>query len=173
MFTDIISRSILILVTNKGLEKILSCDFQEKIKTNIYFIHFIVFLTSFTLVSFFDDSIDRIHLDYSTPNILLYSFLLYFLLVFVGKMEIIYTYPILFLCMIDVLVFKEVEKIDSNDKQKIDFFITVQQIIGYSILAIIALGVSIYYYKQRVEHKENFSHLLFFFGKFSCDRFVK
>ena len=58
---------------------------------------------------------------------------------------------------------------DDTNKKMIEIVDQILKILPMVILVILLIGFSMYFMKQRKDHKENFNVLTFIFGSKKCD----
>jgi Ca2+/Na+ antiporter len=174
-----------IILVAKYFDKMLSCDFQRFMETNILAKHVLAFISAFYVIVITEtdkENTDKTMFDYFVTTLSIY---LIFLLSTKAKAQ--YVFPMLLLLLIDQLLKvyvdtkenkakkekeqglpQEYQGENKNNLTEIDIISIIRKILGYSIIILIIVGFFSYYFRQRAEFGESFSTSKFILGTFKC-----
>ena len=160
--TDTLSNVVLWMIFGT-LVTMLNCDLQVSIRNNPIFLHVMAFTAIFFLFTLLDNDHTR-----SLPTACLQSLYVYVLFLMLIKSKIYFLIPIFILLMIDQAIKYEYNHRKKNGKKLWNQQV-VSNIITFTIIVLLILGVADYYKLQVKEYKSKFSWINFIFG-IGCKR---
>jgi len=143
---------------------LLSCDIQRVMTNNIYIKHIMALVTFFFLMSVVDkdNNID-------VGQTWLKTFLVYILFMLSIKNKILVSATIIVLLLVDQTIKVHMDyKQRNNDMRNMQQLQKIRSILFYILIIIILLGYISYYFRQKNEFKDKFSHFKLFFGTTEC-----
>ena len=166
-----------IILVAKYFDKMLSCDFQRFMETNILAKHAIAFISAFYVIVLTEtdkEDSDKSMLDYFLTTLVIYG-----IFVLSTKAKAQFVFPMLLLLLVDQLLKvymdirekkakKENKKEDNNSELSTSTLETIRSLLGYGIMGFITVGFLSYYFRQRAEFGANFSTSKFLLGTSKC-----
>ena len=166
-----------IILVAKYFDKMLSCDFQRFMETNILAKHAIAFISAFYVIVLTEtdkEDSDKSMLDYFLTTLVIYG-----IFVLSTKAKAQFVFPMLLLLLVDQLLKvymdirekkakKENKKEDNNSELSTSTLETIRSLLGYGIMGFITVGFLSYYFRQRSEFGANFSTSKFLLGTSKC-----
>jgi hypothetical protein len=166
-----------IILVAKYFDKMLSCDFQRFMETNILAKHAVAFISAFYVIVLTEtdkEDSDKSMWDYFMTTLVIYGI---FLLSTKAKAQ--FVFPMLLLLLVDQLLKvymdireKKAKKANKKEEDKSELSTstleTVRSLLGYGIFGFITVGFLSYYFRQRADFGANFSTSKFLLGTFKC-----
>lgn len=159
----------ILIVSANFLAEIFPCRIQYLLRSNMYVKHIFGLFTMIFFVVLSSGIKDK---DIFT--IVQISTLLYILFILISKSQIYTFYFILMLLCITYIIhiIKEKEKENKDEKndtlEKINNYEYIMYVLYILIIIITILGVILYMGEKKIEYKNSFNYITFFFGKPSC-----
>ena len=159
----------ILIVSANFLAEIFPCRIQYLLRSNMYVKHIFGLFTMIFFVVLSSGIKDK---DIFT--IVQISTLLYILFILISKSQIYTFYFILMLLCITYIIhiIKEKEKENKDEKndtlEKINNYEYIMYVLYILIIIITILGVILYMGEKKIEYKNSFKYITFFFGKPSC-----
>ena len=159
----------ILIVSANFLAEIFPCRIQYLLRSNMYVKHIFGLFTMIFFVVLSSGIKDK---DIFT--IVQISILLYILFILISKSQIYTFYFILMLLCITYIIhiIKEKEKENKDEKndtlEKINNYEYIMYVLYILIIIITILGVILYMGEKKIEYKNSFNYITFFFGKPSC-----
>ena len=142
---------------------IMSCGIQKLVLESIYVKHVIFFVLIYFAIGFVDSNTTDV------LSILLSAFVVYFLFMILMKSQKEYVLGAVVLLGGLYVMRKIRESYDPvTDSDKIGFIDTLSAMLTVLIFIVLILGFIIYFRRQYMEHKKDFSLNRFFFGTNKC-----
>ena len=168
---QVIKGSFLILLAVSGnfVAETLSCQTQKLLTGNMLVKQIVVFFSIYFVLGLLNDLTHPIENIKKTTAI-------YILYVMLTKMDIHFTFLtfiILGSCLIlinYISFYKNKKNKKDKDKKYIKILINMQNNILKLLIAVIILGFSIYFFRQRKDHKKNWSIIKYLFGIKNCGK---
>jgi len=166
---------LFLIISASFITELFPCKVRKILNNNIYIKHFFGFLTMLFFVIL------------TTPIknsdvliIILKSFLVYIIFIFVTKTNYIFFITIMILlAIIYILILKKYELKDIIDNEKdndeknkltnyLNNFVIINDILFILVIILIIIGFLIYYGEKKYEYKKDFNFIIFLFGKPDC-----
>jgi Ca2+/Na+ antiporter len=166
-----------IILVAKYFDKMLSCDFQRFMETNILAKHAVAFITAFYVIVLTET--DKEDGDKSMVDYFLTTLIIYGIFVLSTKAKAQFVFPMLLLLVLDQILKVYMEMREKKEKKankkgedsselSTSTLETVRMLLGYGIGGFITVGFLSYYFRQRAEFGANFSTSKFILGTFKC-----
>jgi hypothetical protein len=161
----------ILIVSANFLAEIFPCRIQYLLRSNMFVKHIFGLFTMIFFVVLSSGIKDK-----DIFRIVQISFLLYILFILITKSQIYIFYLILILLcityIINIIKEKEKENIDEKNStfinEKINNYEYVIYVLYILIIILTILGVILYMGEKKIEYKNSFNYITFFFGKSSC-----
>jgi Ca2+/Na+ antiporter len=166
-----------IILVAKYFDKMLSCDFQRFMETNIVAKHVVAFISAFYVIVLTEtekEDSDKSMIDYFLTTLIIYG-----IFVLSTKAKAQFVFPMLLLLLLDQILKVYMETREKKEKKankkgedpselSTSTLETVRMLLGYGIGGFITVGFLSYYFRQRAEFGANFSTSKFILGTFKC-----
>jgi len=166
-----------IILVAKYFDKMLSCDFQRFMETNILAKHAVAFISAFYVIVLTEtdkEDNDKSMFDYFITTLVIYG-----IFVLSTKAKAQFVFPMLILLLVDQLLKvymdirdkkakKENKKEEDPSELSTSTLETIRLVLGYGIMGFITVGFLSYYFRQRADFGANFSTSKFLLGTFKC-----
>ena len=156
---------LILALCGNFIAEILGCKTQQLLSKNMYYKHFITLTILYFAIDFNSDAS-------STPlDIFKISILIYILFILFSKMSIQFTILAFILLLVTYVVNNYIDYYKKNDSKNIIIqqLENLKYILHIILVIVIIIGFTLYFFKQRREHYNNWSGLTFIFGKVVCN----
>lgn len=154
---------LILAISGNFIAETLSCKTQKHLSNNMYLKHSIIILMIYFVINLMDNKIKHPRENFKATLFVYISFLI------ITKMNIYFTL-LSFLLLTSIFIIENY--IIYYKKKKINKYkelYKIQTKLLYLLCGIIILGFSLYFIKQRNDHKKNWNSLKFIFGVIKCD----
>ena len=166
---DDIMKGILLLVlavAGNFVAETLGCKTQKLLSENMFVKQTIIFIIVYFVINFTnsDDSVHPLKILKTTLSI-------YILFILFTKMNVQFTLIVFSLLIISYVISIFIDyykKITPEDKKKINLLKKIQNMLYILMISFILIGFGLYYNKQSMEHKKDWSAFKFIFGVNKC-----
>tara|TARA_B100000073_G_C23531927_1_gene492338 strand:- start:187 stop:714 length:528 start_codon:yes stop_codon:yes gene_type:complete len=164
---DIIKGVFLVILAICGnfTAQLLGCQTQKLLETNMFSKYFIAYLILFFTIDFVSDKKKDI---FNTGREALYIWILFIMF---SRMNLFFTIIVFILLIITYLINMQINYLKENkpNDKNIKYLNNIHKQIYIVICFTILLGFTMYFIKQRKDHKKNWSTTKFIFGRTNCD----
>ncbi len=157
-----------LLISCSFLVQLFPCRLQYELNENIYLKHLFALFTMFFFVILLAPLEDK-------RFIVLKSVAMYILFVLITKVEykiFILIIVLLFISYIVVLQ-KELQKkknetLEEHERRETKMYDQINLVVYFIVIILILIGVAIFMGEKKMEYKNKFNYITFFFGKVKC-----
>ncbi len=157
-----------LLISCSFLVQLFPCRLQYELNENIYLKHLFALFTMFFFVILLAPLEDK-------RFIVLKSVAMYILFVLITKVEykiFILIIVLLFISYIVVLQ-KELQKkknetLEEQERRETKMYDQINLVVYFIVVILILIGVAIFMGEKKMEYKNKFNYITFFFGKVKC-----
>ena len=154
---------LILAICGNFIAETLSCKTQKILKNNMYFKQLIIILMIYFVINLMDDKIKHPKENFKITIIIYLTFLM------LTKMNIYFTL-ITFIILTTIFILENYIIYYKKNKNNIHKNLKdIQNKLIYTLGGIIVLGFSLYFIKQKNDHKKNWNTLKFIFGVVKCD----
>lgn len=154
---------LFLAISGNFIAETLSCKVQKHLSNNMYFKHSIIIIMIYFVINLTDNTIKHPNENFKVTLYIYISFLI------ITKMNIYFTL-ISFILLTCIFIIENY--IIYYKKKKINKYKILEKIqtnLIYMLCGFISIGFSLYFIKQRNDHKKNWNSLKFIFGVVKCD----
>ncbi len=158
---------LLLLISGNFLGESFNCKTQKLLKNNMIIKHVIIILTVFFTLDFNYES------DIKFSKMLLETLAIWILFVLFTKMNYKFTITVLFLTIIQYMIYTQVKRIKNKNKTEnkyIEYLDKFNNYLLYFIIFIILIGSTHYYLDKRNTYKKSWSSMKFLLGTPYCKK---
>ena len=157
---------LILLLCGNFVAQLLGCKTQKMLRENMYAKYIIAFIILFFSMNLMkaDESINPLE----TFQLSMYIFIMFIMFSRMNLNFTILVFSLLLLIYIVSITIKYLETTNPEHERLTDLY-QVRKNLYNVVFLLIIIGFTLYFLKQRKDHKKNWSTLKFIFGKRVCD----
>jgi len=157
---------IILLLCGNFVAQLLGCKTQKMLRENMYAKYIIAFIILFFSINLMKENESINPLE--TFQLSIYIFIMFIMFSRMNLNFTILVFSLLLLIYIVSITIKYLETTNPEHERLTDLY-QIRNNLYNVVFSLIIIGFTLYFLKQRKDHKKNWSTLNFIFGKRVCD----